>query len=430
MLVILLLILLLLYRLFRIPERKSRINLFILLVVSLFLNIFSLVILQLEIADLGKLGTIGSDTLEYYLQAVSLLDHPDEFFTALQKFAGGYTIFCYLILQTSFIHSPLLIVIGNILLFLNIIIQLFCLLDQAELSPQVKFISLLLIILNGHIIWTTINILKDILLLFLVLEVLLSVNTYFTKKNLLIWIKIFIILVFAHYVRLYIEYVLILTILLFFYYKHLRTTEYYRKNIHRIRRYLILVIAFGLVFYFINYNLINTKIYWYMHMAEENARKALQIYGSESAYLFNLPVYQKLSLGYLRFLLLPIPSKIWFADYFTTWKILGFIGSTIWWLLGIYFFVSLLSYFSKFTDPINTLKPLLVFVFILITIYVIIYAGTAASRLRVPMYIIGTIFGVYTIERLNIRNSVFLALLSFFVYIVINTIPVLTRFIL
>jgi len=428
MLIIFLFICLILYRLFRIPDKRDKINLFVILTTSFILNILSLIAIQIEIIGTGNLGTIGSDTLEYYTKAIELLENPGDFISYLRKFAGGYTIFCYLILQTSFLKSPVLIAFGNIFLFLNIIVQLHYLLNQARVSTQVKIFSLLLIIFNGHIIWTTINVLKDILLLFLVLEIIFSLNVLTIKRNALLWIKLIGILIFAHYVRLYIEYILILIIFLTLYYKYISISQFFKKYNRRLKYYFLFVLLIGVLFYFINYEIINTKIYWYMHMAEENARNALKHYGSGAAYLFDLPLYQKLSLGYIRFILLPIPIKIFFSDYFLTWKILGFIGSSIWWLLGLYFMISLFKYFSYFTKPINIFKPFLIFVIILVTIYVIIYAGTGTSRLRIPMYIVGTIFGVFAIERLKIRNSVFVALLSLSIYVGINLLPLLLYF--
>lgn len=423
MLIILLLAFLLVVRLFRIETVKDRRNAFALVVVSLLINLLALLFIQIEISGDEMLGTIGSDTLLYYRKALWLLDNEAEVFKVLKKFAGGYTVFCYLVLKTSFIKSAYIIPVANIFIFLNILLQIYYFLSESKASRQVTFISLLLILLNGHIIWTTINILKDILLIFLVFEVIyLLVNQNIRPYTR--WLLIGLILTYIHFIRPYIEILMVPVILYLFY---LKNVELYTGILKRNKKRIRLIFAFAalaiLLFYVQYQEVIHLKYKWFMIMAEENGRKAMEAYGSEADFLFELPMYQRFFIGFARFVLLPFPIKILLAENHLTFGILAFIGSSIWWVLGTYFLVSVFKYRSKLNNSILLFKVILLFTLLLAITYVFLYAGTASSRLRVPMYIAGTVFGVNALANIRPANNLVLMIIAFTVFLVVNIVP-------
>lgn len=425
MFILLLLLLILVKRLTKFKGSEF-INIAVLLSFTTLFYLLLSFLLQIELLEYGKLGTTGSDSFTYFSKAINLLKHPEMFFEEFKVFAGGYTIFCYLILKTSFFISPVLLVYANILLFLNIIIQLYILMNISGVSNRVKYLSLFLIILNGHIIWTVITVLKDTLLLFLVIEIFLIINSS-QKVKLYKWLLIVAIITYLQFVRPYIGLILIPIILYSLFIKEgiliLERIKRYRKKIIFISITVFLILF---ILFIINHEIVVAYFNSFLQQGEAAARNSLKSYGSEAEYLFDLPLFVKVILGYGRIILLPFPLKVLIApNDFILYRILAFIGSSIWWLIIWYAFISVAFYRRKVNRDMSIFKPLLVYTFFILTTYVFLYSGTASSRLRMPLYIFATIFAVNSFFNLKPNNTILLLTFSVIFFILVNLIPVL-----
>lgn len=428
MLILLILILILIKRLINLKGQEL-VNLSLLLSLALVLSLISYSFLKAELVDFGNLGTTGSDSYNYYLNALYLLDHPDHIIENFREFAGGYIIFCYLILKTSFFNSPDLIVFANILLFLNIIMQLNILLNTSSVSTKVKLLSLFLIIINGHIIWTVITILKDTFILFLVIEIFVIINSS-KRKNIIKWGSVCLLIAYLQYVRPYIGLILVPLIV---YSLFIKNKIYLFQKINEHKKKLIFLSIFiflvMLVLLFKNIETITAYYNSFLIMGEESSRHSMMSYSSNAQYLYNMPFYVRVILGYFRIIFLPFPLKVLFShDVFLTYRILAFIGSLIWWLIVWYANISVLFYRKNINKNLTILKPLLVYTFLILTTYVILYAGTASSRLRIPLYVFGTIFGVNSFFNLKLNNNKLVFVTTIFIFIMVNLLPLLINY--
>jgi len=128
-------------------------------------------------------GVFGSDAAYYYKQSINLLESSDLMKDVISiNNQNGYTCWSALILATSFSRDVVWIKLCNILLFMHILLSLYIILKKANFPEKYCYLALLLIAGNGAIAWTVIRNLKDILIVFLIIESILIIDKLFAYE--------------------------------------------------------------------------------------------------------------------------------------------------------------------------------------------------------------------------------------------------------
>jgi len=418
MVILLFLIFIILFRIKKVSNSKDKKYLVIILLSGLFINILALFFLQIQTSKVLKY-TVGSDSFYYYNTALFLLKNPEYLLKFFNKFAGGYIIFCYFILKTSFFHSPVLIKIANLLLFSNIIVLLYSFLNYIKLSKKNIWLALILISINGSIIWTNIRILKDILFVYLAFEVIYSFIICIEKYKYVNLVKIIFILYWISHIRPYSQYLLLIIIIYMFFMKYLT-----KKNKTFKIAFYILLFFLLIVLITIQANYFQIIIKQELYYSNITAMIGAESVKSKVISFFNKPLYIRVPLGIIRFVLLPTPVGILqMQETYFIHKMLILSSSTIWFMIFFYIFLYFLFYYNA--KNTKWLKPLIFFSLAIILSYSFLYMGSAEARTRISMYIVGTILGTYAFTNISYNKNLFLISFSVLFLIFINFISIL-----
>ncbi|BDU51410.1 hypothetical protein [Haliovirga abyssi] len=399
----------LLLLLYRVSKDKKRTIIYT-LIFSFIINCIFLIFFTINSKAGNVYGVLGSDDLFYFENAIDLVKNPQDFFHQLNSFAGGYIVFCFLILYTSFIKIPLIISIVNISIYLNILYIIYWLLKEFKFKNSRINLIMFMLSINGFLIYTNIRILKDVLLFYLVLEIYYQ----FLNKKRGNFLVIFLLLIFMNYIRPYSTYLMFFLLLLQNQIKKIDPNKIIKKE----KYFIILGIIFIGVFYFIFKEQVDTTI----RVANLTALNDAEKFGSTIVLQYiNAPLYKKIIVGIIRFILLPIPIGILFSKDAIVYKILAISGSCIWWLIMYNIFYNIVMSFNR--KRYQEIYLLILFSFSFVLVYVIIYLGNAEPRLRYPMYITGTIIALgRKIEEKKIRriNVLFLIMINLSMFLVVN----------
>lgn len=409
MFIILLFIFILIYRVFK-EKEKEKGTLIKLLLFSFLVNILFLLWFNLESNIMGYSGVIGSDDIIYFKDASALLERPQMLKRTFQSFSGGYTVFIYLILITSFIKTTYIVSLVNILIFLNIQYLIFNLLKKFEFKRKNINYILFFLSINGFIIFTNIRILKDVLLFYIVLEMYYQ----FLKNNNKKYLIICLLGLLLNRIRPYSSYLMFF--LIFLQSKILKTNEIdLKKQEKQMCIYTFVFLAIFFLFF-------KESIYSTIKAANLTALRDASSFESETVLKYiDAPLYKKIIVGFIRFIMLPIPIKIFMTEGLKFYKTLAIIGSCFWWF--ILWKVIIKITFFKHRKKFKNIYIIFLFSTAMILVYIILYLGNAEARLRYPMYISGTIIALGSkINSKVVGKKQRLAniLLSIFIFICIN----------
>jgi len=393
--------------------RKYRVSnkIIVLLIITFSLSIVLSLFLFLTSLN-SNLGTTGSDTLFYYKTALEIKSNPELLFSFFTQHSGAYISLLGLTLNTLPFDSSYSLIFLNILILIDTLLTLYLYLVKKDIKEAAIIIYVLA--LSGGMILVGIQILKDIFLLFLFFE-MLFINI--DKPSI---IKTILLLILANYTRPHI-WIIMLPLLLMDYKinKEYMSNKYIRPIFKT--SFLILSILVIITFYLKFQDIIELTL----KISNETALRNMGQYGSSlsGTFLLNLPLYFKLPISMIKFVLLPLPfASLMSNESNLVIKYLYFIQSLI-------FQFSLLSIiFSIFTNQQLKRKLTSLFLYVLsyTMVYSLIYLGDASMRLRLPMIVFVTILGVIsTIKIFQNKKNVNIFILIVILYL---TIPSLYKY--
>lgn len=177
---------------------KKRLFNYKLLIFTLFIQLLILICYRIELTTLGR-EVYYSDAYNYWEQTKLLLADINNY-SLIDKITGGqtfYVLFCYLIQKTSLFQSPILLNLSNLLLLNNTIFIFAYLLDKINIRASTIKFYLFFLLNNPLIIYSLIRNMKDALILFLTVLLVLFFIRFIENKN-----KIYIVYIGIYYTYL------------------------------------------------------------------------------------------------------------------------------------------------------------------------------------------------------------------------------------
>jgi len=371
----------------------ERIN-FIIVISILSLILFaSLAILQYELYLAGsKDGTVGSDSSFYYNAALNILESGDSFsILNLTEHASGYKMWGALILSLSPDKNVIWIKICNVFVLLHLLLSLYYLLRKIKVSPNISLLAISLISIDGIIVFTAIENLRDIIIMFLIVQSILIMEQFKEKKriNASLFIALPITIIILGTLRSFLIFY-VLSVLCYYILTTIKT------NILKIA-FIMTVIVIGTAMFSVYFA--GDKFGFYQEVILQRGASAVR---PELAAAFSQgSVIKRLIIGSTRYLFLPSPFKylsILISPDLAVYRsqvYLGFIGSFwelqsafLWWLLLPLIFWQLL-------DKKNWGRSFIIALGIIAVMYMLMYGylwgGEVAQRQRIPIHILGII---------------------------------------
>lgn len=390
MLVIATLVAWLLVRLRAVPEVSRRGQLIAFVAACTLIQVIALLLVYQEALEIPHyLGTTGSDSLKYLAGAKSILLGTETISNGLHDFAGGYTVFCYMVLATSppGWQSPILIALANILLFQLMLVDLEQLMYRAKFSRRGAAAALTLLVLNGALLWTSIRILKDVLFYFLFLEVFLAIIELPARIG---WnvIRIAGACTWLSFVRP-LSFVLVLLVSIFGRVLQNGTLSQLSPMARR-RGIRAILVTFGVlaVAAFVFRDALANDIDNFTRAAATQALKDAEEVGSQSLELFEQPLHVRLAVGAARFFLLPIPVSILTSHSdFGTYVVTAFVGSVLGFFTLVYSIRPLVCMRKSIADGKGLVIALMLMGLAVSFTYVFLSSGNAEARHRMPFLV-------------------------------------------
>lgn len=359
--------------------------------IFLFISLFSLTFLQMEVSDLNLRGTYGSDETNYYewmLLIKSGLADAREFPAPLFNFIGS------IILKTSFFDSVVLIRIFNVLVF-SFSLNLLCIVLSKRYKNVLNIKTFkgiyIFLSINGIVIWTTIRTLKDILFISLIIIFIYSFDEIIMIKNkmakfcFLFFLCLLSFIAFQN-IRPFGGILILLIILIKLLMKYSEMNRKLLKPSNFRKKWLVLpllIIFVFIIFKFVNFGMLRSfRDLIYTPLG------------------FQSNIYLTTTLEFLRFILGPGPinsiRQVVFGDVFVvSTRFADFLilfGAVQWWLLLGVFVVKSLFYPKLTLHCIKVSLDFFSIAIFIISTYTFVYGGTGDTRLRAIMYI--ALYGV------------------------------------
>lgn len=381
-----LLLLLVLVRWATVPEEDRRTRLaFFMILSSAVQALFFVLLYQDAIQIPSLLGTTGSDSLDYLTEARTLLRGNTSFGQALDEFAGGYTVFCYAILRTSLVDSPAPLIIGNILLFQLLLVDLEEVMYRSRFACRATTLGLAFLAFHGALIWTSIRVLKDVLFYVLFLEAFLA-TLDLPRRRLRNLFRIALACAWLAFIRPF-SFVLVLAVSAAA--RMIQDRDLSAMTaLRRTALALLLVAGVLTVGAFTFRDALSETITGYVQTAAVQAVQDAESLGSRSADLFDQPLHVMFAVGVVRFFLLPVPSTVLLAhNEFATYTVLVFFGSLLGFVTLAYACRSLLQPGKLIREGRGPLVALAVMALGTSLTYIMLFSGNAEARHRLPFYV-------------------------------------------
>jgi len=359
-------------------------------IIILLISTFSLSIIfalfMFTSADGENLGTSGSDTLFYYKTALDIVNNPYLLFGYFTQHSGAFIVLISATLLTMPSDSSFILIFLNLITFIDVLLTLYLYLKKKEIKEAKEIIIVLA--LSGGMMMVGIQILKDMFLLFLFIEILFL---NIIKPSI---VTTLFLLILTNYTRPHIWIIILPLVLLDYKINKELIRDKYVKSLFKTF-YLILMFLAISIFYFIFQDFIEL----FLKIANETALRDMGNYGSTLSgdFLLNLPLYLKLPISMIKFILLPLPLATLRSNEPNLLIKILYVTQAI---VFHFFLLSILLSFGKLKYDSRKIISLILYAFFLTIVYSLIYLGNADMRLRLPMIVVVTIIGVIATRKL------------------------------
>jgi hypothetical protein len=377
-------------------DKKEKWHLILLLLIVFSIVSFSLVFFQYELHINGyEMGTAGSDMSIYYDAQLKMFEegnYLEELFS--NRHAVGYIVWGAMIQSLSFNESVIWIKICNILIFLHLLLALYILLSK-RFSYKASFLMTSFISLDGILIWAAIRNLRDIIIMYLMVESILIMENLYEKRKFdfksiaLLLLTVFVLGRFRLFGIFY-----VFVIIGIYLYKIVKSKTLFVAGF--VTSLLIGIFLYNL--FFVNDVSAYRLRYINQYVVKNNQRVELAGILQQGSPL------QRFVLGGIRYVFLPSPMSLLSVtlspdiQVYEPTSYIGFTGrfwllesSFLWWLLLPLCFFALLN--KKYRGN-TVMLSLGVIVILYIAMYGYIFGGATGSRQRIPLHITGIIYAI------------------------------------